>query len=109
MGSSKWPDGMISSDWYEAAGLAMEFQRESNVTITLELTPWSTDGRPDWLIRATAVPQGQGDAEVVPSVSTSVLCSQTRCINWRGVFTFLLYQLDFVTVADADWEAEKKA
>lgn len=97
-----WPDGKTSQDWYDIAGLAMEMSRADECSITIEITPWVTDGRPDLLIRLIGVPRENGSAEPVASVSTSYVASQTRLRSLKALFTYGLYQLDFQCVLRDD-------
>lgn len=102
----KWPDGKITSDWYACAGLAHEMQQHGNYAISIDIRPVGRPEKPDWLLRATAVPMDVPLTEVARSASASVTASSSGMVNWTGLLTFLLYQLDFVASSIGDEPAE---
>lgn len=105
MGSSKWPDGKTSSDWYSVAGLMMEMQREDCAHILIEIAPTVSNGQPDLLLRATGVPMEDSSAAPARSVSTSLTCSRSRHTSLEGALIGLLYQLDFTMAVQLEDEA----
>jgi len=102
MGKSKWPDGKTSSDWMDVAGLLMEVGEASNAAITITIEPCGTRETPDFVLKATAAPMGLDSAGPALSVSTSCRARGSGMANLKGLFFFLLYQLDFVAVTQSD-------
>jgi hypothetical protein len=104
MGEVLWPDGRTTSDWYEVAGLMMEMQKEDSISISIEMAVTVHKGRPDLILRATAVQMGEESVGLVPWGSTSVQCSKSRHTTLKGALISLLYQVDFLEAARIEAE-----
>lgn len=107
MGASRWPGGKITSDWYESAGLMTEMQTMLGCAVTIGIRPVGVPEHPDLELTCTAVPMGQDGAEAAHSVSVKCRASSLHLATWKGLITFLLYQLDFES--DRPEDAEKPA
>ena len=95
MGASKWPDGMTNSDWYAIAGSMQEFEELNQVTLILSIASSGTPASPDLIGLCNAYTTKDVAAGAVPLASASARCSALRCRTLMGLFTYLLYQIDF--------------
>lgn len=98
MGASVWPDGKTHSDWYESAGLLMEVEKELGSRIVLTVCSAGSPEHPDLSLVLTSFMGTDATAEPVVLGSVRYLASTLRLTNWKGLISFLLYQLDFETM-----------
>jgi len=95
MAGEKWPDGRTSQDWYSIAGLMIEFERETDCSLHLEMVPTVVGGVPDLLITLRAAQLNAGNTAVAPSAFVKVSCLKSRVRTLQGAITYLLYAMDF--------------
>ena len=94
----------------ELTELVDAFQRHNTVRIVITLDVREHDGKPDLRVIGQAMGAEPADADPVPSDSTLSTLWGSDYVRLMGLFTRLLYVLDF-RLGEKEWEGvrHKKA
>jgi len=94
-------------DWSDLAEMLSIFDKQNRTRSTIEICGWTTGGEPDLSITAKSWSPEDDRRVAKPLALVNVLWRRERFRTMEGLFTYLLYQLDF-QIADVGWGSDVK-
>lgn len=95
MKDERWPNGRMTSDWYEVAGLMQEMTSMTGGNYSITLTACGSLEKPDLLIEGVVMGPVSPNMEVAVWGLQRFRCSGSNTASLKAAIFFLLYQLDF--------------
>jgi hypothetical protein len=89
-------------DWKDLAEMLSAFDKQNRTRSTIEICGWTTAGEPDLSITAKSWAQEDDRRVAKPLALVNVQWRRERFRTMEGLFTYLLYQLDF-HIAEVGW------
>ena len=89
-------------DWLDLAELIAAFEEQNGVRVSLRMGLVTRGIASDLTVVGEVWDRNQESGEAKPLASQTVLCRRERFRTMEGLFTFLMYQLDF-QLAELEW------
>lgn len=90
-------------DWQDLAEMLEAFEKQNNALIEVSMKLSLTGDMPDLSLTAKAWARDADRRVAKPWASSNVICRAERVRTLEGLFTFLLYQLDF-QLGEREWQ-----